>query len=466
MTVTLPNGVTLDHTKKVAVDVGKIIESDKNVTSYGAQVGDGFIQYYDTFSSARRGTNVAEFLINGGRENAESLSEKIQAQLPEGTVDLKFLELNMPQDQPVQVRISGPDILVLKSTAEEIEKQLKGVDGVLRTEINYGKDSYKLKVDVDESRANLSGITNYDVAATVRMAVNGADITELKQKDVDEDSTVVTMGIGKEGLKNVSDLSQIFVTSQITGENVPLGQIADLKTESSLNQIVRRNEMRTITVGLYLKPEVSSQTALTDTQKLLKDYTPPKGYNLSYGGDNEFASETFGSMVVPALIAIVLIYVIIAFQFGSLLDPMIIMGTIPLSFIGVLLGLKIMNYPIGFMAMLGAISLMGVVVNNGIVLLDYIKLLQKDGKPLVEAIVEGSVTRLRPIMIGMLTTVISLLPMMYSGGPLWQPLAAALNFGMIISTVLTLIVIPAAYVLVEKIRSKHVPTSKIEQAYE
>lgn len=466
MTLTLPDGVALDHTREVTKTVGKIIESEPGVTSYGAQVGDGFIQYYDNFSAARQGTNVAEFLINGGRENAEGLSEKIRAAVPEASVNLKFLELNMPQDQPVQIRISGSDIQVLKATAEDIEKQVRGLDGVLRTQINYGKDSYKLKVDVDESKANLSGITNYDVAATVRMAVNGADITELKQKDVDEDSTVVTMGIGKEGLKNISDLSQIFVTSQITGENVPLGQIAKVKTETSLNQIVRRNEIRTITVGLYLKPEASSQGVLVKTQETLKDYKTPENYHLTYGGDNEYASETFGSMVVPALIAIVLIYVIIAFQFGSLLDPMIIMGTIPLSFIGIFLGLKVMNYPIGFMAMLGAISLMGVVVNNGIVLLDYIKQLQKEGKPLMEAVVEGSVVRFRPIMIGMLTTVISLIPMMYSGGPLWQPLAAALNFGMVVSTVLTLIVIPAAYILVEKIREKHMPAEKIEQAYE
>lgn len=113
-----------------------------------------------------------------------------------------------------------------------------------------------------------------------------------------------------------------------------------------------------------------------------------------------------------------------------------------------------MNYPIGFMAMLGAISLMGVVVNNGIVLLDYIKLLQKSGKTLVESVEEGSKTRLRPIMIGMITTVISLFPLMMSGGALWQPLAASLNFGMVVSTVLTLIVIPSAYVLVENFRNK------------
>lgn len=360
----------------------------------------------------------------------------------------------MPQDQPVQVRISGNDISVLKKTAEEVEEKLHDVNGVERTEINYGQDSYKLKVNVDESKANLVGISNYDVATTVRMAINGLEITSLKQKDLKEDSIPVLIRVGKENLKSVSDMEQIFVTSQITNENIPISQISNIKKEASLNQIVRRNENRTITVGVYIKSDTSSQKVLENVKTKLADYKTPTGYELTYGGDNEFSEETFGSMVIPAIIAIFLIYLIIALQFGSLLEPLIIMGTIPLSFIGILAGLKIMNYPIGFMAMLGAISLMGVVVNNGIVLLDYIKLLQKSGKTLVESVEEGSKTRLRPIMIGMITTVISLFPLMMSGGALWQPLAASLNFGMVVSTVLTLIVIPSAYVLVENFRNK------------
>ena len=455
MSVRLPSGVNLDYTRDISQKIGHLIESDPSTESVAAQVGEGFIQYYDTFDAARQGTNVAEFIINGERAHAEAMAQQVRKTFPELTVTLKFLELSMPQDQPVQVRISGSDIKTLKAIAESVEKSIKPLKGVLRTEINYGHDSYKLKVNVDETKANLSGISNYDVAATVRMAVNGLEITKLKQADVDQDPIPVNIRIGKAALRSISDLDQIFLTSQLTGENVPLGQIAKITTEASFNQIVRRNEIRTITVGLYLKPDASSDAVLLETQNALKQYELPKDYQLSYGGDNEFADETFGSMVVPAIMAVGLIYLIIALQFGSLLEPLIIMGTIPLSFIGIFSGLKIMNYPIGFMAMLGAISLMGVVVNNGIVLLDYIKLLQKNGYTLDDAVKKGAETRLRPIMIGMVTTVISLLPLMFSGGPLWQPLAAALNFGMVVSTVLTLIVIPCSYIWIERMRKKY-----------
>jgi multidrug efflux pump subunit AcrB len=155
-------------------------------------------------------------------------------------------------------------------------------------------------------------------------------------------------------------------------------------------------------------------------------------------------------MILPAIIAVAIIYLIIVFQFGSLIKPLIIMGTIPLSFIGVIGGLKLMDYPIGFMALLGAISLMGVVVNNGIVLLDYIDLVFKQTGDLEQAVTAGSVTRLRPIMVGMITTVISLIPMVVTGGPLWAPMASSILFGMLISSVLTMLVVPCAYYVLMK----------------
>ena len=138
------------------------------------------------------------------------------------------------------------------------------------------------------------------------------------------------------------------------------------------------------------------------------------------------------------------------FQFFDLKQPLIIMGTIPLSFIGVILGLKITGYPIGFMAMMGAVSLMGIVVNNGIVLLDYINILKRSGMETLDAVREASMARLRPIMIGMVTTVIGLVPMGLRGGSLWAPLAYAIIFGLMISSILTTLVIPVSYIVFEK----------------
>lgn len=186
----------------------------------------------------------------------------------------------------------------------------------------------------------------------------------------------------------------------------------------------------------------------------LEGYELPDGYYMEFGGENESSSDAFSSMVVPTIIAIVLIYLILVFQFGDLSQPLIIMGTIPLSFIGIIWGLKWTGYPIGFMALLGAISLMGVVVNNGIVLLDYIGLMVKSYDDPKEAISQACKTRLRPIMIGMVTTVISLISLAATGGDLWAPMANSIIFGMLLSSVLTLIVIPCAYLILFQRRER------------
>ncbi|MGN0711563.1 MAG: efflux RND transporter permease subunit [Anaerovoracaceae bacterium] len=454
--VNLPQGSTLENTKEAAAEAGGILESSKDVNSFAAQIGDGFMKYYVTFQESRQGSNISEFLVNGKRSEAENVAREIQRQIPNADVNVKFLEINLPQDYPIQIRISGKNIEELQKTAEDIQEKISGAEGIWSTEINYGKPGYKLTVDVNEEKANLVGVTNYEIASIVRMSVNGVEITQLKQEDMDKDSVPVVMTAGNGEKDNINVLNEIFINSSVTGENIPLSQIAELKTEKSINQIVRRDGVRTVTVGVFLNSDAGSSKVLRECKKILKDYELPAGCSIEYGGNNEFTEETFSTMVLPAFIAVILIYMILAIQFKSLTEPMIIMGTIPLSFIGVILGLRIMGYPIGFMAMLGAISLMGVVVNNGIVLLDYIKLIDSDGSEgetpcdMKNVIVKACRTRIRPIMIGMITTVLSMLPLMISGGPLWAPLAAAIVFGMLISSILTMLVIPCAYLILKE----------------
>jgi multidrug efflux pump subunit AcrB len=277
------------------------------------------------------------------------------------------------------------------------------------------------------------------------MAINGTQVTSLKQDDIKKDSLAVIMKLPDEQTKDSSSIGNIFITSTVTGKNVPLKQIADIATEKSLSKIMRRDCERAITVGMFVEDGYESDKVLDEVQAQMEDLQLPQGYTMTYGGEKENRTDALKSMVMPTIIAVVIIYLIIVFQFGDLKKPLIIMGTIPLSFIGVIGGLKIMDYPIGFMALLGAISLMGVVVNNGIVILDYIDLLVRETGKVTESVTEASVTRLRPIMVGMITTVISLIPMVVTGGPLWAPMASSIMYGMLISSVLTMLVIPCAY---------------------
>ena len=334
---------------------------------------------------------------------------------------------------------------MLRKIGDDVKNRIYTVEGGKNAEDDYGYSSNKLEIKVNEEKSNIVGVSNYDVASTVRMAVNGLEVSELKQKDIDEDPYPINIKIPDNDKTKREVLNDIYITSQITGENVPLTQIADIVTESSMNKIVRRDEKRTLTVGLFVEEGYNTQTVMKSCQQALQDYELPEGYSIVFGGESEENKDTFSSLVIPTIIAIVGIYLILVLEFGDIRQPLIIMGTIPLSFIGILWGLKLLNYPIGFMALLGAISLMGVVVNNGIVLLDYINTLIKEYENPVEAIAQACKTRLRPIMIGMITTVISLIPLALTGGLLWAPLATSIVYGMLLSSVLTMFVIPSAY---------------------
>ncbi|QEK13290.1 efflux RND transporter permease subunit [Crassaminicella thermophila] len=447
--VDVKDGSTAERTGEIVEKIGEVLLKEKSIDSFMAKVGDGPLKYYITFVANNASSNKAQIIVNGKQEAIQHIQNLLDSKVPGARINVRKLENAMPVDFPVEVRITGEDISVLKKIANDVKNIVEDVPGGKNVQDTFGFDSYKLRIDVNEEKANLVGLSNYDIAATVRMAINGLEVTKLKQEYIDDDDLPVIMKIPDENKHNKEILENIFFTSSITGENIPIRQIAKIENEFAINKIIRRDTKRTITVGLFVKEGYNTEAVQKKVEEVLKDYKLPKGYTMAFGGASEERNDAFKSMKIPSVIAVAIIYLILVMQFGDLREPFIIMGTIPLSFIGIIWGLKITGYPVGFMALLGAISLMGVVVNNGIVLLDYIKLLQKEYETLSEAIIEACATRIRPIMIGMITTVISLIPLGITGGLLWAPMAYSIIFGMLVSSLLTLYVIPCAYLIVE-----------------
>lgn len=447
--VTTKDGSTAERTGEIVDKIGQLLLQDDSVDQFMAKVGDGPLKYYITFMPNNPSSNNAQIIVNGKQSEINRIQRMLDENVTGARINVRKLEIAMPVDLPIQVRVSGEDISELKRIANEIKDIIEDVPGGKNVQDTFGYDSYKINVKVNEEKANLVGLTNYDIAATVRMAINGLEITKLKQEHMDDDDIPVVMMIPNEEKHREDILKDIFFTSSFTGKNIPLEQIATIENEFALNKIIRRDTKRTITVGLFVQDGYNTADVQKHVEEKLKNYVLPKGYTMAFGGASEERNDAFTSMKIPSILAVAIIYLILVMQFGDLREPLIIMGTIPLSFIGVIWGLKITGYPVGFMALLGAISLMGVVVNNGIVLLDYIKLLSKEHETLKEAIIEACATRMRPIMIGMITTVISLIPLGLSGGLLWAPMAYSIIFGMMVSSALTLYVIPAAYLIVE-----------------
>lgn len=450
LNITTSNSVTISNTENICQEIAQVLDQESSVNDFSYKVGDGYMKYYITFFPNDLASNKAQFLIDGTRSEAKNVEKRIQEAVPGVLTNIKYLEISLPSNYPIEVRISGPDINQLRHIAEDMEPYFRSVEGLKNIENNFGYNGYKLNIQVNEEKANMVGISNYEIASTVRMAVNGLEISELKQKDIKKDPLPIILKMEEENKGEVERLQTIFISSQLTNENIPLTEIATIDTDTSFGKIIRRDGERTITVGAFVNEGYNTNSCMQQLQAKLETYSLPDGYFMVYGGENETSEEAFSSMKVPTVIACILIYLILVFQFGDLREPFLIMGTIPLSFIGIIWGLKIMKYPIGFMALLGGISLMGVVVNNGIVLLDYIKVKVQQEDNRLDAITQACKTRLRPIMIGMITTVISLLPLMISGGALWAPMATSIIFGMLLSSVLTLIVIPCGYLLLVK----------------
>ena len=462
LNVTVQDGSTIEHTKEIIEEIGQYLEKDDSVKDYSVMIGDGYPKYYVTFTPNDLASNKAQFLVNGTLSERNRIERELNENISGVMVNAKELEISIPVTYPIEIRISDAEIDQLRKIGDDVKNILYQVEGGKNAEDDYGYPSNKLKVKVNEEKSNLVGISNYDVASTIRMAINGLEISQLKQKDIDEDPYPINIKISDDNKTKREILNNIYITSQLTGENVPLPQIADIYTESSMNKIVRRDEKRTLTVGLFIEEGYNTQTVMKNCKEALKHYELPEGYTIVFGGENEENKDAFSSLLIPTIIAVVVIYLILVMEFGNIKQPLIIMATIPLSFIGIIWGLNLLHYPIGFMALLGAISLMGVVVNNGIVLLDYINILMKEYDNAIDAIIQACKTRLRPIMIGMITTVISLVPLALTGGLLWAPLATAIVYGMLLSSVLTMFVIPSAYYILVVKSKKYTSMEKTQ----
>eukprot|EP00831_Metopus_contortus_P071109 TRINITY_DN65011_c0_g1_i1.p1 TRINITY_DN65011_c0_g1~~TRINITY_DN65011_c0_g1_i1.p1 ORF type:complete len:274 (+),score=73.45 TRINITY_DN65011_c0_g1_i1:77-898(+) len=242
--MTIKDGSTSEKTYETAVKIGDILDKEDSVEDFAFKAGDGFMKYYTTFVPTTQSSNKAQFLVNGKQSEIEKIQKKIEENVPGVIVNIKKLEIGIPVDYPIEVRISGDDIDVLRKASEDIKARLYKIEGTQNVEDNYGYDSYKLNIQVNEEKANMVGITNYDISKTVRMVVNGLQISELKTENVEDDSLPMIMRISDAEKSSRDILDKVYVTSQATGKNVPLSEIATINTKTSLNKIVRKKKKK------------------------------------------------------------------------------------------------------------------------------------------------------------------------------------------------------------------------------
>jgi multidrug efflux pump subunit AcrB len=412
-------------------------------------VGGGGPRFWFSVAPEQRQPNYAQVLIEVvDKHDTTHLVSEIQAALsasiPGVRLDVRQLETGPPVGIPVSIRVSGEDIVTLRRLGAQVADILRAVPAAARVRDNWGPESFAVRLRTDADKANLSGLTNYDVAAASSSAISGVPVAKLREGD---EQIPVVARLRMDERSQLSDIRSLYVYSGQGSQKVPLQSISSIAYEMQTEKLQRRNQFRTMTVSAFSEAGVLSSEVLAVAMPQLDEFrrTLPAGYRLEIGGEHEEQVKGFRNLSVVMLISIALIYLALVFQFKHAIKPAIVFAAIPYGVVGALGALWLMGSAFGFMAFLGIVSLIGVIVSHIIVLFDFIEERHELGEPLQEALLDAGIIRLRPVLITVAATVTALFPLAAHGGPLWEPLCYAQIGGLTFATFVTLLLVPVIY---------------------
>lgn len=465
-----PYGTSFTHTEAAMLDVERFIvdelaagEDREGIRNWAFFVGEGAPRFNLGYSPAQPRTGYAALIANASAFEAqagaiERLRAYVEANHPEIDVTLRRLATGPGAGTPVEVRLYGDDTDTLFDLADGTKTRLASIPGTRNITDNWGEQTKKLIVAIDDARARRAGLTNQDIATSLRTALSGQTITEYREN---EEAIPVVLR-SEAGLQtDIGKLESINVYAQ-SGQNVPLSQVADVVLAFEPSKIRRRDGSKALSVRSDLEAGSGAAAfgvaAAVDAWLADEQQDWPVGYSYEIGGQSESSADANASIGAKMPLAGLIILLLLVGQFNSLRKPLIIVLTIPLGLIGVVLGLLVTRESFGFMTLLGVVSLAGIVINNAIVLIDRIRIeIEENELDPRRAVIEAAQRRLRPILLTTATTAGGLLPLWFGGDPLFVSMAVAILFGLVFATVLTLGFVPALYCLLFRIPVRAAP---------
>ncbi|WP_461207413.1 efflux RND transporter permease subunit [Clostridium sp. DL1XJH146] len=391
------------------------------------------------------------------KEIAQDIREKTDELGYEVVVSEQAMDLSAMASSGISIEIKGAELDTLEKIALDITSIVEKEEGTTEIDSGVSKTSPELKIEIDREKSIEKGLTTAQVFAQVRELIGAEDKTStLSVNGLERD--IYVYGTEKEEVViDIETIKNLELESPISEELVKIEDIAKIDTQSGFAKINRDNQSRAITITSAIEDGYNVKLVGAEIENKIAEYEVPEGYTVEFKGETADIEKSMGDLMKALLLALVLIYMIMASQFQSLIFPLIVMFSIPLAFTGGFLALLMTNTPISMISFVGLIILAGIVVNNGIVLVDYINQLVGEGKPLQEAIVEAGNTRLRPIIMTALTTILALVTMAIGvgeGSEMMQPMAITAIGGLIYATILTLVVVPVMYKGFYKLRRK------------
>ncbi|MEM8598801.1 MAG: efflux RND transporter permease subunit [Bacteroidota bacterium] len=498
--VEAPLGTNIDASNAIADETYERIErvlaenadSEENVKTVLTQVGIGGDAQFGGGSSRPENSSITMTMKDfADRAEPSTMTlRKIREQLsgiPGTTFEVVKDQNGPPTGKPVNIEIAGENFDQIVVVSQAIKQRLiQGsleinpetgetyLAGIVDIGDNLDTGRPEFQVDIDRERAAQFGLSTRQIAQTVRAAVNGIEASTFRTGEDEYDITVRLREQDRESLETLRSLTILY-----EGQQIPLVSVADISVGSGLGNITRLDQERVVTVSGGAAEGVNGNALLATVQGYLAPYVDnevPPGITIRYTGESEDQAESFGFLTTALAIGLALITLILLLQFNSVGNTLIIMIATGLSLIGVMLGLILTRTPFGLMTFIGVISLAGIVVNNAIVLIDYIEQLRhKQGKEKQTAVIEGGATRLRPVLLTALTTVIGLVPLTFGlnidfvglitdldpafqlgseNTQFWGPMGTAIISGLTFSTFLTLVIVPVMYSTFDSIAAR------------
>jgi HAE1 family hydrophobic/amphiphilic exporter-1 len=455
ISVKMPYGTNLEETNRFVAAMVERIEEIPEIEGIMESIGSGG-QMGGMLGSDNSEASVTVQLVPLAER--ESSSEEVAENIRNITMDMAGAEIKVQAVssmdfvsggalQAISIGIKGDDMEKLKEISREVTDIVKATPGTREVKSSLEAGKPELVVQIDREKATMYGLSSAQIAQSINSAVSGSVATKYK---VGGDEIDVVIRSHEKLVDDISKVKDLLIPSP-TGALLTLGDVARIDKGTGPVTIVRENQTRQVTVtGAVVGRDIG--TVNREIQEKLSNIHLPEGYSIDIGGEQEQMLESFRDLILVFILAVVLVYMVMAAQFESLKQPFIIIFTVPLSLIGVVFALLLTGRHINMTSLIGVIILAGIVVNNAIVLIDFINQLREKGIPRNEAIIKAGPARLRPILMTTLTTVLGLIPLSLGigeGGELGAPMGTAVIGGLGLATLLTLVVIPVVYTIFE-----------------
>ena len=458
LSLTMPDDTPLDETAAVTDEIVDRLLQMEEVTDVGAMASTSSMSMLT--GSGDAATNAADVYISLSEdkkktnkvlavEMEELLADLCEKNNAEIDIETSNMDMSALGGSGISVQVRGREIDTMQKVAEEVAEIVKGVEGTQNVSSGLEDSTGEMRILIDRDKAIEHGLTVAEIFQQISAKLADASSSTTLETDIKEYDVYVKHGSDMELTRSLVKNIEIERTKQDgTREKIPLSELASFENTISPKSINRTEQTRYISVSAEIADGYNVGLVSDDVELALKDYQVPTGYSLVMTGENETITDAMEQLYLMLLLALIFMYLIMVAQFQSLLSPFIIMFTIPLAFTGGFLGLVISGSELSVIALIGFVMLSGIIVNNGIVLVDYMNQLRAEGMEKKEAILTAGKTRLRPVLMTALTTILALCTMVFSndmGSEMAKPMAIVTIGGLVYGTLLTLVVIPCIY---------------------